>query len=223
MTRFLLDYGYMAVFFLTVVEAACIPIPSEVTLGLGGALASGALLPGSKVHLNLGLVMLVAVAGELTGSLLAYTVGRTGGRALVDRYGKYVLLTHKDLDRAEAWFDRRGEPIVLFGRVIPLVRCFISLAAGLAEMNLTKFVIFTTIGCAAWVAVLCSIGYALGDSYASVTKGFGYAGYVIAAGIVVVLGLWAVHRFRAIKAHEQALSSDDTTTADAQSVPAGGE
>ena len=223
MTKFLLDYGYLAIFFLTVLEAACIPIPSEVTLGLGGALASGALLPGSKVQLNLGVVILVAIAGELLGSLIAYTIGRTGGRTLVDRFGKYILLTHADLDRAEAWFDRRGEPFVLFGRMISVVRCFISLTAGLAEMNITKFMVFTTIGVAAWVSVLCSIGYAVGGSYESVTKGFGYAGYIVAAGIVGVLALWAVHRYRSIKAHEARPDTDPEPKADSESVAARGE
>jgi len=207
MTHFLESYGYVAVFVLTVIEAACIPIPSEVTLGLGGALASAAFVSGSKahpVHLNLVLVIVVAVCGELVGSLLAYLVGRTGGRAFVDNYGKYFLVTHADLDKAEAWFARRGEPVVLFGRVIPVVRAFISLPAGLAEMNLTRFVVYTVVGVAAWVSIICSIGYELGGSYTSLTKGFNCARYVIAIGVVGAVALWAVHRYRAIKAQQAA-------------------
>lgn len=200
LNHFLESYGYLAIFFLTVLEAACIPIPSEVTLGLGGAMASGAIV-GSKHHLDLGLVIVVAIAGEMVGSLIAYTVGRTGGRAIVDRYGRYILLTHKDLDRAEAWFAKRGEPVVLFGHVVPILRCFTSLAAGLAEMQITKFVVYSLIGIAVWVSLLCSIGYAAGSSWESITKGFGYAGYAAAAGVVVVLVLWAVHRYRHIKEH----------------------
>jgi membrane protein DedA with SNARE-associated domain len=200
LNNFLLSYGYLAIFFLTVLEAACIPIPSEITLGLGGAMASGA-IGASKHHLDLGIVIAVAIAGEMVGSLIAYTVGRTGGRAIVDRYGRYVLLTHKDLDRAEAWFAKRGEPVVLFGRVVPVVRCFISLAAGLAEMQITKFVIYSLIGISVWVTVLCSIGYAAGSSWESVTKGFGYAGYVAVAAVVVLLVIWGVHRYRHIKEH----------------------
>ena len=198
LNHFLESYGYLAIFFLTVLEAACIPIPSEITLGLGGAMASGAI---HGVNLNLGVVIAVAIAGEMVGSLIAYTVGRTGGRALVDRYGRFILLTHKDLDRAEAWFAKRGEPVVLFGRVVPVVRCFISLAAGLAEMQITKFVIYSLIGISVWVTVLCSVGYAAGSSWESVTKGFGYAGYVAVAAVVVLVALWAVHRYRHIKEH----------------------
>jgi membrane protein DedA with SNARE-associated domain len=198
LNHFLESYGYLAIFFLTVLESACIPIPSEITLGLGGAMASGAI---HGVDLNLGVVIAVAIAGEMVGSLIAYTVGRTGGRAIVDRYGRYILLTHKDLDRAEAWFAKRGEPVVLFGRVVPVVRCFISLAAGLAEMQITKFVVYSLIGISVWVTVLCSIGYAAGDSWESVTKGFGYAGYVAVAAVAVLVVLWAVHRYRHIKEH----------------------
>jgi len=83
--RLLESWGYLAVFILTVLESACIPIPSEVTLGLGGALASGAVIGGAQGHLNLGLVIVAGIAGSVCGSLLAYVVGRTGGRALVDR------------------------------------------------------------------------------------------------------------------------------------------
>src|SRR5579863_4218240 len=101
---FILHWGYLSIFVFTVLEAACIPVPSEITLGLGGAAASGAAaLLGSHHHLQLAYVILIGIAGEMVGSYLAYTVGRTGGRALVDRYGKFLLLSHKDLDRAEAW------------------------------------------------------------------------------------------------------------------------
>ena len=118
MTHFISQWGYVAIFVLTVAEAACIPIPSELTLGLGGALASGRV---SGKSLELVFVILIGVAGELVGSSIAYVVGRTGGRALVDRFGKYVLLSHRDLDRAEAWFARRGPSAVLVGRVVPVV------------------------------------------------------------------------------------------------------
>ena len=105
----------------------------------------------------------MATLGEVLGSLAGYSIGRFGGRTLVDKVGKYVLLTHKDLDRAEAWFARRGEPVVLFGRFIPLLRSFVSFAAGLGEMALAKFTIFTVIGCAVWCTALCSLGYSLGS------------------------------------------------------------
>ena len=200
MEHFISQWGYVAIFAFTVAEAGCIPIPSELTLGLGGALASGQVQGHS---LKLALVILIGVAGELVGSSIAYVVGRTGGRALVDRFGKYVLLSHKDLDRAEAWFARRGPSAVLIGRVVPVVRTFISFPAGVAEMPVAPFAMFTTIGVTIWVGVLAGIGYSLGSSYHSMVHAFGYASYVFAALAVLVLaaGLW--HRLRAVRAERE--------------------
>ena len=114
-----------------------LPVGAEVALIYGGVLASGQ-VPGEGKPLQLALVIIVATLGEVLGSLAGYSIGRFGGRPLVDKVGKYVLLTHKDLDRAEAWFARRGEPVVLFGRFIPLLRSFVSFAAGLGEMALRQ-------------------------------------------------------------------------------------
>ena len=197
--HFLETWGYLAVFVLTALESACLPIPSEVTLGLGGALASGAVIGGAQGHLNLGLVIVVGIAGSVCGSLLAYVVGRTGGRTLVDRYGKYVLLSHSDLDTAEAWFSRRGEWMVLYGRVLPFIRTFISLPAGMARMNVAKFTIFTAVGVSLWVTLLTVIGYALGDSWNKMIKLFGFAGYVIAAVFVVLVAVFMVRRYKRSK------------------------
>jgi membrane protein DedA with SNARE-associated domain len=204
-TQFILAHSYLAIFLLTVAEAACIPIPSELTLGLAGALASGAIYPHHK--LTLILVIVIGVAGELVGSFIAYVVGRTGGRAFVDRFGKYVLLTHRDLDRAEAWFARRGPSAVLFGRVVPVVRTFISFPAGVAEMPVVAFGVFTAIGVTVWIGVLAGIGYALGSSYHSMVKAFGDASYVVAALVVVALALTIVHRFRAMRAEQASLAA----------------
>ncbi len=136
--------------------------------------------------------------------MAGYLIGRFGGRPLVDKVGRYILLTHKDLDRAEAWFARRGEPFVLFGRFIPLLRSFVSLAAGLGEMAVGKFLAFTVIGCAIWCAALASIGYSLGASWHHVIKAFSYAGYVVGALIVVAVIVAIVHRFRVVRAEKAA-------------------
>ena len=144
-------------------------------------------------------MIIVAILGEVLGSAAGYAIGRFGGRTLVDRVGKYVLLTHKDLDRAEAWFARRGEPVVLFGRFIPLLRSFVSFAAGLGEMALPKFAVFTVIGCAVWCTALCSLGYSLGSSYNHVLKAFSFAGYVLGALAVVAVALVIWHRVREVR------------------------
>ena len=197
MQHFLETWGYAAIFLLTVLESACIPIPSEVTLGLGGALASGATIAGTKGDLNLGLVILVGILGSLVGSLIAYLVGRVGGRPFVDRFGRYLLVTERDLDRAHGWFERRGEPAVLIGRVVPFVRTFISLPAGAARMPVGRFTVFTTIGVAIWVTLLSSIGYALGGSWNSMTRAIGVAGYVIGAIVIVAIVTFLALRYRA--------------------------
>jgi membrane protein DedA with SNARE-associated domain len=198
MEHFLETWGYLAVFVLSFVSAMGLPVGAEVALIYGGVLASGQ-IPGEPHHLQLIVVIVVALIAEVLGSLAGYLIGYFGGRPLVDRVGRYVLLTHRDLDRAESWFDRRGEPFVLFGRFIPLLRSFVSFAAGLAEMALTKFLIFTVIGCALWCIALTSFGYALGGSYSRALKAFSDIGYVAAAlaVVVVVAALW--HRLRVVR------------------------
>jgi membrane protein DedA with SNARE-associated domain len=196
MEHLLRDVGYFGVFALSFISSMGLPVGAEVAIIYGGVLASGQV---TGVHpLNLVLVIVVATLAEVLGSLAGYLIGYFGGRALVDRVGKYVLLTHKDLDRAEAWFARRGEPVVLFGRFIPLLRSFVSFAAGLGEMALSKFLIFTVIGCAIWCTALTSLGYSLGSTYNHVLKAFSYAGYVAAALFVIAVVVLFVHRFRDI-------------------------
>jgi membrane protein DedA with SNARE-associated domain len=200
MEHFLNTWGYLALFAATFISSMGIPIGSEIAIGYAGALASGQLTSsGSEHHLSLGLVIVVATLGEVAGSLAGYAIGYFGGRPLVDKAGKYVLLTHKDLDRAEAWFDGKGESIVLFGRFIPLVRSFISLAAGLAEMTITKFVVFTVIGCAIWCTALASIGYSLGSTWHTVLHKFSIAGYIAAVLVVLAIAFAFYHRYRTLR------------------------
>jgi membrane protein DedA with SNARE-associated domain len=196
-------WGYLAIFFLTVLESACVPMPSEVTLGLGGALASGAVIAGTHGDLNLGLVILVGTLGSVVGSLIAYAVGRTGGRTLVNRFGRYVLVSHSEVDRVERWFRGRGEWAVLYGRVIPVVRTFVSLPAGLARMNVARFVALTTVGVAAWVTLLSCIGYALGSSWESLTRAFGAATFVVVGVGALVVVAFLLHRMRAVRRGRQ--------------------
>ncbi len=198
MEHFLETWGYLAVFVLSFVSAMGLPVGAEVALIYGGVLASGQ-IPNQPHHLSLIAVIVVAVVAELAGSLAGYLIGYFGGRTLVDRVGKYVLLTHRDLDRADAWFARRGEPVVLFGRFIPLLRSFVSFAAGLGEMAIAKFVVFTVIGCAIWCTALTSLGYSLGSSYSHVLKGFNDAGYVLLALAVVAVVVLFVHRLRIVR------------------------
>ncbi len=138
MEHFLETWGYLAVFVLSFISSMGLPVGAELAIIYGGVLASGQ-ITGEPHHLNVVAVILVAALGEVLGSFAGYAIGYFGGRPAVDRFGKYVLLTHKDLDRAESWFAKRGEPVVLFGRFVPLLRSFVSFVAGLAEMSIGKF------------------------------------------------------------------------------------
>jgi membrane protein DedA with SNARE-associated domain len=197
--HFLNHAGYIAVFVLSFISAMALPVGAEVAIIYGGVLASGQ-VPGEGHPLNVVAVILVAAAAEVLGSLTGYAIGNYGGRPLVDKVGKYILLTHQDLDKAEAWFARRGDPLVLFGRFVPLLRSFVSLAAGLAEMALGKFLLFTVIGCTIWCAALTGLGYSLGSSYHHVLKDFSDAGYVVAAVVIIAIIFAFAHRIRAVRA-----------------------
>jgi len=202
MEHFLETWGYVAIFALSFISSMGLPVGAELAIIYGGVLASGQ-IPNEPHHLNLVVVIVVATVAELLGSLAGYLIGYYGGRPLVDRFGKYVLLTHKDLDRAEAWFARHGEPLVLFGRFIPLLRSFVSFAAGLGEMAIGKFVAFTVIGCAIWCTAQASLGYALGSSYQHVLKAFSYAGYVLAVLAVIGVAVLFFHRLRVVREERQ--------------------
>jgi len=199
MQSFINHYGYFGIFVLSVLSSACLPIPSEVAFGFAGALCTTA-ITGHAQFTVVG-VIIDGTLGSLVGAVIAYEVGRTAGRTIVDRWGKWLLLTHKDLDSAERWFARYGAISVLVGRVLPVVRSFISVPAGLAEMKRGRFVVLTTIGSAAWVALLAGLGYAAGSNWDRVSKDFHYAQYPIIVLIVVALGLAFWHRLRAVRRH----------------------
>ena len=184
MQQFIASYGYLAIFVLMVAESACIPVPSEVTMVFGGALAAGA-VPGA--HLNLALVIAVGVAGNVVGSYIAWGVGAYGGRAAWRRWGRYVLLRPSDIDRADRWFDRHGTKAVLFGRLLPVVRTFISLPAGIARMPPVRFGIYTLIGCIPWTAALAWAGYAVGANWQHVVSAFHGVTYALVAVIVLLV------------------------------------
>jgi membrane protein DedA with SNARE-associated domain len=199
MQSFVQHYGYWGLFVASVLSSACIPVPSEIFYGFAGALCTTAL--AAHARFNFVSVIIVGTIGSLVGAVIAYEVGRSAGRTVVDRWGKWILLTHKDLDGAERWFAKYGSISVLVGRVIPVVRSFISVPAGMAEMNRARFAVLTTIGSAAWVALLAGLGYAAGANWKHVSHDFHVAQYPIIAAIVVLLawGLW--HRIRTVRRH----------------------
>lgn len=193
--------GYSLLFVLGLLGAMCIPFPSEVTFGVGGALCTGAFDAGHPhAHLALWAVIVLGVVATTLGASIAYVVGRVGGRGFVDRYGKVVLLTHEDLDRTERLFGRFGDGLVAVGQCVPLLRAFVGFGAGVARVRPPVFVALTTLGAAVWVSLMACIGYELGNSYTHVTRWFGDAGYVLAALVVVAIVLGVYHRVRRVRA-----------------------
>jgi len=194
--QFIASYGYLAIFVLMLAESACIPVPSELIMTFGGALAAGA-VPGT--HLNLIGVILAGTAGNVAGSYIAWAVGRYGGQPALNRltqgkWGRRLRLREHDVDRAVAWFDRYGNKAVLIGRLLPVVRTFISLPAGIAGMPPLRFGIYTTLGCLPWTTALAVAGYAVGANWESIATAFHGPSYII-AGIVLVVMVLAVWRY----------------------------
>ena len=193
-TGFVKSGTYVAVFVLSVLQSCCVPTSSELTLGYAGVLAS-------QGQVSLPGVILAGAAGELVGAYIAWVIGRVGGRPFVERYGRYVLVTGRDLDRAEAWFNRHGQWGVLVSRLLPVIRNFVALPAGIAEVPLVRFGILTAIGSVIWDGAMAVIGYELGGSYRSVMKGFSDAGYVLGVLVVVALAFVIWHRWKSYRAH----------------------
>jgi membrane protein DedA with SNARE-associated domain len=199
MQHLIATYGYLAVFVLMAAESACIPVPSELIMALGGALAAGA-VPGTA--LNLVGVIIAGTAGNVVGSYVAYAAGRYGGQAAVRRWGGWLRVGDRELDRATRWFDRYGPRAVLIGRLLPVVRTFISLPAGIARMDPVRFGIYTTIGCVPWTAALAWAGYLLGAHWESVTSDLKLPTLIVGVAVAIGLGaaLWWYVRWRRAQA-----------------------
>jgi membrane protein DedA with SNARE-associated domain len=215
--HFITQYGYLAVFLLMLAESACIPIPSEVIMLFGGALAAGA-YPGA--HPTLAGIVLAGVLGNVAGSYIAWGAGRYAGQPAVRRWGRRFGVRGRDIDRATAWFDRHGSAAVLFGRVVPVVRTFISLPAGFADMPAGRFGLYTTLGCIPWTAALGIAGYALGANWQHIANDFHGVTYAIAGIVVLAIVVAVVLHVR----HRRADADTDTDAdADTDAGPAGAD
>jgi membrane protein DedA with SNARE-associated domain len=157
---FIASTGYFGVLILMAIQSMCIPLPSEVIMPVAGwKLASG--------QWQLILLATIGSVGANLGSIPAYWVGAQGGRPLIERYGKYILLSGRDLDLAEKFFHKYGSITVLVGRLLPIIRTFIALPAGIAKMNQARFHIYTFIGSWPWCYALALLGMKLGDQFAT--------------------------------------------------------
>ncbi|MDE3131583.1 MAG: DedA family protein [Acidobacteriota bacterium] len=191
--HFVRDGGLVAIFLLMVADSACIPIPSEATMMFAGFAAASQIDSHAHHHLTIFGVVVVGVLGNLVGSLIAYAVGRAGRYELIERYGRWLHIKPSHLSSADRWFARYGSAAVLLGRVLPVVRTFISLPAGVAKMPFLRFTILTVIGCVPWVLGLALAGHAIGRNWATVRSGFSYADYVVLV-LVVAWAAWAIVR-----------------------------
>lgn len=164
-------------------ESACIPIPSEIVMPFSGYLASIG-------QFSLWWAALAATVGNLLGSLAAYFVGYFGGRSLVQKYGRYLLIREDDLARAENWFKKYGSAAVFFSRLMPVVRTFISLPVGVARLDLKKFIVYTFVGSFPWNLGLTYIGLKLGQNWQALEGYFHRFDIVIGALIILGIGWW---------------------------------
>jgi membrane protein DedA with SNARE-associated domain len=188
-TNAIANHGVPAVFFLMVLESACLPVPSEVIMLYAGYLVS-------IDKMGLAEAVAAGVAGNIVGSWIAWGVGRSGGRVLLERHGRYLHITPARLDMADRLFEQRGERIVLIARCLPIIRTFISLPAGIARMPFWRFTLYTAIGCVPWVLALTLIGVQVGSKWDEWHKRVEFLDYLVAAGIVAGVVYLVVRRRR---------------------------
>ena len=185
-------YGYVAVFVLMGLSSACVPIPGEVTMLFGGALAAAGFAAEGE-QLSLWWVATAGSLGTVAGSWAAYWGGAVGGRPLIDRFGRYLLIRPHEVDKAHDWFERYGDVTVGFSRIVPVLNTFISLPAGVVRMPFWRFTIFTVLGCLPWTFALAWLGFQLGDRWETVEQALQPFSWAI-AGLCVIAAAWYVRR-----------------------------
>lgn len=178
--------GYFGVAIMMAIESMCIPLPSEIIMPFAGYLVFTG-------RFTLWGVALAGAIGCVIGSVIAYLVGAYGGRKFIEKYGKYFLITKHDLNLADNFFEKYGVSAIFFSRLLPVVRTFISLPAGIAKMNFSKFVIYTFAGSLPWCYFLAYLGLKLGSSWD--TLGVYFHKFDLAIGIIILIGvIWFVKR-----------------------------
>ncbi len=181
--------GYLGIVFLMFLDGISFPIPSEVIMAFSGWLSYDG-------EFNLFLVILAGTLGSVIGALAAYGIGYTGGRVLVQRFGRYVLMGDDSLDKAEAWFKHYGDWAIFLTRFVPLVRTLISFPAGIAKYDLKRFILYTTLGSLIWNAILAYLGYLLGPEWENIIDFFDRYSLVAVAALAIILVWWVLHRLK---------------------------
>jgi membrane protein DedA with SNARE-associated domain len=184
--------GYLGIVILMGIESACIPLPSEIIMPFSGYLV----FRGDFELIRVGTA---GAFGCLVGSIPAYYLGLYGGRPLVERYGKYVLISHRDLDLADRWFERWGDWAIFFSRLLPVIRTFISFPAGVARMNFSRFVFYTFLGSFPWCLGLAYIGMKMGENWDTLGGYFHQFDAIIGVAIALAVAYYAWHHLKGVK------------------------
>ena len=191
-THLIAHLGYPGVLLLMALESACIPIPSEAIMPFAGSLIVTDPARGFNIHT----LAFVGATGNLLGSIAAYWVGAIGGRPFLAKYGRYVLIRQRDIDKTDHYFQKYGDLTVLVSRVLPIVRTFISLPAGIARMPFGKFCVYTFVGAVPFCYLLAWAGVQLGRHWEQVRAVLHKADFAIGAVLVVLFALWLKQHLR---------------------------
>ncbi|GHO43013.1 DedA family protein [Ktedonospora formicarum] len=212
-TNLYVSTGLLGIALAMAIESCCIPLPSEIVMPIAGIMiAQGKLLPGMNPFVSIFLVGLAGAIGCLLGSMLAYAIGYKGGRPLMLKYGRYVLISQHDADKADAFFKRWGSPTAFFSRLLPVVRTYISLPAGIAKMPFVRFCIYSFLGSLPWCLILAYLGYILGDHIEELSPIFHSLDVVILVVLIVLIVLYVwrhVKNDRKARAEHAALAAQN--------------
>lgn len=196
--------GYLGIVLAMAIESCCIPLPSEIVMPLAGFFVATSAATATG-RLSLIGVAIAGALGCLLGSAVAYGIGASGGRPLLLRYGKYLLISQADSDRADRWFSKYGSPVAFFSRLLPVIRTYISLPAGISRMNFGKFMLYTFLGSLPWSFALAYLGYTFGPALqqkmASLSNIFHGLDAVIILVLAILVGLYI---YRHLKHDRQA-------------------
>ena len=222
--------GLLGLVLAMAIESCCIPLPSEIVMPLAGAMVALSNQPGAKhmlginpsspLWLNLVLLAVAGSVGSLIGSIAAYGIGYAGGRPLMLKYGKYVLISQHDADKADHFFQRWGSLTAFFSRMLPVVRTYISLPAGITKMSFAKFCLYTVLGSLPWCLLLGFLGYQLGNNYDKISGPLHYVDGLVAVVLVVLVVLYVWRHIRNDRRARAEHAASEAAANSAQPAPA---
>jgi membrane protein DedA with SNARE-associated domain len=220
-TNLYVSTGLLGIVLAMAIESCCIPLPSEIVMPLAGImLYQNKILPGTNPILGLILVALSGAVGCLVGSTAAYWIGYKGGRPLMLKYGRYVLISQHDADLADKFFQRWGSATAFFSRLLPVVRTYISIPAGISKMPFVKFCIYTFLGSFPFCLLLAYVGTILGNNLDKLGNVFHGLDVVVAIGLVVLIALYIWHHVRSDRKARAAHATQDGQEGQSSQNPA---